>query len=97
MITPGFSLCPDCHVGVLLALAATGSVIAFDASFEHGPWGVAWDVTRTPRCRELGPRDTERDGEYRYSLHRDSCTALARVIPLAVKARARPQARRKYA
>jgi hypothetical protein len=98
MTTPGFTLCPDCHAGVLLALAATGDVIAFDASFEDGPWGVAWDVTHTPRCRELGPRDRERDGEYRYSLHRDSCAALARVIPIAATRRLdRPERRRRYA
>jgi hypothetical protein len=97
MITPGFALCPDCHVGILLALAATGDVITFDASFEHGPWGVAWDTTYTPRCRELGPRDIERNGEYRYSPHRESCAALARVIPIATAKRERPETTARYA
>ena len=89
MTAPGFSCCPDCGGRVLFALDVAGGVIAFNAAFDDGPWAVVWDVTSTPRCRETGPRARLREGEYRYAPHRDSCAALARVIPFAVPSQVR--------
>jgi hypothetical protein len=85
MITPGFSRCADCGKGVLLALAVTGDVIAFDAAFEDGPWAIAWDITRTPRCRPVGTPGTGRRDEYLYERHALACPARASVTDLAAE------------
>lgn len=86
MITPGFGRCGDCGDRVLFALAVTGEVISFDAAFEDGPWAVAWDITRTPRCRPLGKAGHVREGEYLYQQHAAACTAVdgpvAAVTPI---------------
>jgi hypothetical protein len=85
MIIPGFSRCADCGKGVLLALAVTGDVIAFDAAFEDGPWAIAWDCTRTPRCRPVGASGVPRSDEYLYERHVLACPASAPVADLAAE------------
>lgn len=85
MITPGFSRCADCGKGVLLALAVTGDVIAFDAAFGDGPWAIAWDITRTPRCRTVGKSAALRGGEYLYERHALACPKSERVADLAAE------------
>jgi hypothetical protein len=85
MITPGFTRCADCGKGVLLALAVTGDLIAFDAAFEDGPWEIAWDCTRTPRCRPVGPPGTLRGDEYLYERHSLACPASADLADLAAE------------
>lgn len=96
MITPGFGRCPDCDCRVLFALAATGDVIAFVAAFEDGPWAIAWDCTRTPRCRPVGPLWGD---EYLYERHAVTCPATASVADLAAERlmRRRPVAPRRNA
>jgi hypothetical protein len=80
MTTPGFSRCGACRKRVLFALAVTGEVIAFDAAFEDGPWAVAWDCTRTPRCRPRGKSGAVREGEYLYRQHAAACPATAEPV-----------------
>lgn len=96
MITPGFGRCGDCRERVLFALAVTGEVIAFDAAFEDGPWAVAWDCTRTPRCRPVAKPAHVREGEYLYRQHAEACTAspgpVAAVRPIATAGSLRRQA-----
>jgi hypothetical protein len=88
---PGFACCPACRKQVLLALAASGRLIAFDAAFEDGPWAVRWDATSTPRCRSAGPSGRVADDEYRYALHAETCgLADVREIASAPSARRRP-------
>jgi hypothetical protein len=77
MTRPGFGKCRDCRKPVLFALAVSGDVISFDAAFEDGPWAVAWDCTRTPRCRPRGKSGDIRDGEYLYRQHAAACVASA--------------------
>jgi hypothetical protein len=99
MTTPGFGRCPDCRRRVLFALAVTGDVIAFVAAFEDGPWAIAWDCTRTPRCRPVGASGAFRDGEYLYERHAVACPALGPVADLAAERlmRRRPVAPRQNA
>lgn len=85
MIKPGFGLCPDCDGRVLFALAVTGDVISFRAAFEDGPWAIAWDCTRTPRCRPVGESRHIRDGEYLYERHALSCPALGSASDLTAE------------
>jgi hypothetical protein len=80
MTVPGFGRCRDCKGRVLFALAVTGEVIAFDAAFEDGPWSVAWDITRTPRCRPVGKSGHVRDGEYLYRQHAVACPAVTEPV-----------------
>ena len=98
MITPGFSRCADCGKGVLLALAVTGDVIAFDAAFEDGPWAISWDCTRTPRCRPVGA-GAARSDEYLYERHALACPARATITDLAAERimRRRPVTPRRHA
>jgi hypothetical protein len=87
MTTPGFGRCGACRKRVLFALAVSGEVLAFDAAFEDGPWAVAWDITRTPRCRPVGRKHAVREDEYLYRQHAEACTAsagpVAPVMPMA--------------
>lgn len=83
--SPGFGCCPDCGGHVLFALAVTGDVIAFRAAFKDGPWAIAWDITRTPRCRPVGESRTVRDDEYLYERHALSCTVTGPVTDLAAE------------
>jgi len=85
MTVPGFGRCPACNGRVLFALAVTGDVISFDAAFEDGPWAVAWDCTRTPRCRPVGPSGAVRGDEYLYERHALACPALGPVADLAAE------------
>jgi hypothetical protein len=85
MITPGFGRCGDCGDPVLYALASSGDVIAFDAAFQDGPWVIAWDCTRTPRCRPVGASVAVRASEYRYERHAVACPARASVTDLAAE------------
>ena len=86
MTTPGFGRCADCDGRVLFALTVSGDVLSFDAAFEDGPWAVAWDCTRTPRCRPRGRSGDIREGEYLYRQHAAACPAsaepLATVAPM---------------
>jgi hypothetical protein len=97
MTTPGFGRCPDCNKRVLYALAVTGDVIAFIAAFEDGPWAIAWDCTRTPRCRPVGEFWSVRAGEYLYERHAVACPARLAVPDLAAERlmRRRPVAPRR--
>lgn len=80
MTTPGFGLCADCGGRVLFALAVSGDVLSFDAAFEDGPWAVAWDCTRTPRCRPRGKSGGIREGEYLYRQHAAACPVSAEPV-----------------
>ena len=93
MITPGFGRCGGCQERVLFALAVSGEVLAFDAAFEDGPWAVAWDITRTPRCRPVARPGHAREGEYLYRQHAATCTAFVGPVA-AVTPMARPLRRR---
>jgi hypothetical protein len=96
---PGFGRCPDCRKRVLFALAVTGDVISFRAAFEDGPWAIAWDCTRTPRCRPVGKSGRIRSDEYLYERHALSCPARATVADLGAERlmRRRPMAPRRNA
>lgn len=85
MTRPGFGRCPDCNERVLFALAVTGDVIAFVAAFEAGPWAIAWDCTRTPRCRPVGEFGSIRSDEYLYERHAVACPARATVADLSAE------------
>jgi len=80
MTRTGFGRCAGCDTPVLFALAVTGEVLAFDAAFEDGPWAVAWDCTRTPRCRAVGKSGRIREGEYLYRQHEAACAAVAEPV-----------------
>lgn len=82
---PGFGRCADCRKRVLFALAVTGDVISFDAAFEDGPWAIAWDITRTPRCRPVGASGSIRDDEYLYERHAVACPVRASVADLTAE------------
>lgn len=84
----GIGDCPDCGVRVLFAVDVGGDLIPLDEG-QDGPALVGWDCTDTPRIRSMGPGRERRDGEHRFRLHRDSCAALARVIPFAVPSQLR--------
>lgn len=77
----GAGRCPDCDEWVLFAVMADGDLIALSTG-PDGPVAVSWDCARTPRARLVGPSWKRRGGEHRFASHRDSCAALARVIPL---------------
>jgi hypothetical protein len=94
MTRPGFGRCSDCRKRVLFALAVSGDVIAFDAAFEDGPWAVAWDCTRTPRCRPRGKSGDIREGEYLYRQHAAACPASAGPVAMVTPIdRGRPRRR----
>jgi hypothetical protein len=99
MTRPGFGRCPDCNCRVLFALAVTGDVIAFIAAFEDGPWAIAWDCTRTPRCRPVGASSSFRGDEYLYERHAVTCPARVSVSDLSAERlmRRRPVAPRRSA
>jgi hypothetical protein len=91
--TPGIGDCPDCGRRVLFALAATGDLIPLDEG-PGGPVVVAWDRTRTPRVRPVGPSGGIREGEHRFGLHVSTC----RVLFLdTARIRRRPENARRYA
>lgn len=94
MISPGFGRCAECDEPVLFALAVSGDVFAFDAAFEDGPWGIAWDVTRTPRCRPVRRGASLRDREYLYRQHSEACPASAGPVAPVVPMQHRMLARR---
>lgn len=82
-IYAGLGDCPDCHVRVLFAVDVNGDLVPLDTG-QDGPVVVRWDCTDTPRVRPcpLGWRKPDGIDEHRFRLHRDSCAALARVVPL---------------
>jgi hypothetical protein len=77
-IYAGIGDCPDCDVRVLFAMDAHGELVPLDEG-RDGPVAVRWDITDTPRVRPVNPDYKPREGEHRFRLHRDSCSALARV------------------
>lgn len=85
-IYAGIGDCPDCHVRVLFAVDVAGDLVPLDEG-RDGPVAVCWDRTDTPRVRHVRPDYRPCEGEHRFRLHRDSCAALARVIPLATRLR----------
>jgi hypothetical protein len=93
----GIGDCPDCGVRVLFAVDVAGDLVPLDEG-QDGPALVRWDSTDTPRARDVPHGYQRREGEHRFRLHRDSCAALARVIPISVPARLRRTgANRRYA
>jgi hypothetical protein len=93
----GAGQCPDCDEWVLFAVGVDGDLIPLSTG-PDGPVVVGWDCTRTPRARLAGPRWKPREGEHRFAYHRDSCKALARIIPLTARTRLRQTgANRRYA